>query len=67
VTIKKNNRVKKIFFILLLHACCMNVSIAQKSNLINIHYSLTKEVEAGKKYNLPVNNPYAFFRKHRHN
>ena len=45
---------KKIFFTLLFYLFWMNISFAQETNSIKIHYSLPKELKSGKKYDLPV-------------
>jgi hypothetical protein len=46
--------INKLFFALLLSFFWMNISFAQKTNSIKVHYSLSKELKAGKKYDLPV-------------
>ena len=53
-TINLSNSMKKIFLILLFFLSIINLSFSQTPHTIKVHYILPKELEAGKKYDLPV-------------
>ena len=49
---------KKVFFTLFLYSLGINMLLAQKSNPIKIHYSLSKQLNAGNKVDLNVTVSY---------